>query len=77
MIQGKSRGDKLFDTINHAALLLIALVMLFPFVYVVLGSFTSFEDFARGGVIIIPEKPSLEAYRFVLSSPTLMRAIVI
>jgi putative aldouronate transport system permease protein len=77
MIQGKSRSDKIFDTINHAALLLIALVMLFPFVYVVLGSFTSFEDFARGGVMIIPEKPSLEAYRFVLASPTLIRAIVI
>ena len=77
MIQGRSLGDKIFDTINHGALLLIALVMFFPFVYVVLGSFTSFEDFARGGVIIIPEKPSLEAYHFVLSSPTLMRAIVI
>jgi putative aldouronate transport system permease protein len=77
MIQGRSLGDRIFDTINHGALLLIALVMFFPFVYVVLGSFTSFEDFARGGVIIIPEKPSLEAYHFVLSSPTLMRAIVI
>jgi putative aldouronate transport system permease protein len=77
MVQDKGLGDRFFNIINHGALLLIALVMLFPFVYVVLGSFTSFEDFARGGVMIIPQEPSLEAYRFVLSSPTLMRAVLI
>ena len=75
MIQGKSWGDKLFDSVNHTFLLLIALVMLFPFVYVVLGSFTSFEDYAAGGVLIVPKNPSLDAYRFVLSSPTLVRSI--
>ena len=77
MIRDNTMTDRLFDLFNRYALLLIALVMLFPFVYVVLGSFTSFEDFSGSGVLIIPKNPSLDAYRFVLSSPTLMRSVVV
>lgn len=75
MIESKNWGNRLLDGFNHFALFVIALVMLFPFIYVVLGSLASFEDFARGGVLLIPEKPTLEAYRFVLSNPTLVRSI--
>lgn len=75
MIQSRNWGNRLFDFLNHLGLLLIGLVMLFPFAYVVLGSLTSFEDVARGGVLLIPQNPTLEAYNFVLSNPTLMRAI--
>ncbi len=77
MVRDNTLTDRLFDFFNRFALLFIALVMLFPFVYVVLGSFTSFEDFSGGGVLIIPKNPSLDAYRFVLSSPTLMRSVVV
>jgi len=77
MIHDNTLTDRLFDLFNRYALLLVAIVMLFPFVYVVLGSLTSFEDFSGGGVLIIPRNPSLDAYRFVLSSPTLMRSVAV
>lgn len=75
MIQAKNWGNLLVDSINYLLLLVIGLVMFFPFLYVLLGSFTTFEDFARGGVIIIPKNPSFEAYRFMLSNSGLLRAL--
>ncbi|MAS33999.1 MAG: ABC transporter permease [Anaerolineaceae bacterium] len=75
MLHVNNRGNRIADTIIHVSLLVVAMFMLFPFIYVLLGSFTSFQDFAGGGVIVIPKEPSLEAYRYVLSSPSLMQSI--
>jgi len=47
-------------------LLALAIVMLFPFVYVVAVSFSSYQDVVRGGMILYPANPTLEAYRTIL-----------
>lgn len=75
MIQSKGVGSRLLDMFNYSALFVIAMAMLFPFIYVVLGSFASFEDFARGGVMLIPQNFSTEAYKLVLANPTILRAL--
>src|SRR6266487_875871 len=46
-------------------LALIALVMIFPFVYVVAVSFSSAQDVLAGGLILWPKNPSLEAYQAI------------
>jgi putative aldouronate transport system permease protein len=56
-------------------LLVIVIVMLFPMVYVLSMSLTSAEDAARGGLILWPQNPSLDAYRAILSGGVVQRAL--
>ena len=56
-------------------LLAIVIVMLFPMVYVVSMSFSSAADAARGGLVLFPKNPTLEAYRAILSGGVVQRAL--
>jgi ABC-type glycerol-3-phosphate transport system permease component len=56
-------------------LLIIALVMLFPFVHVVAVSFSSATDVLGGGLILFPANPTLDAYRVVFEDGTVVRAL--
>jgi ABC-type glycerol-3-phosphate transport system permease component len=58
-------------------LLLIAFVMLFPFVYIVAVSFSSARDVLAGGLILWPKNPSLDAYKAVLKGGVVSRAMVV
>ncbi len=53
----------------------LAILMLFPFVYVLAVSFSSYRDVAGGGVVIIPRNPTLEAYRTIFGSGIVVRAL--
>ena len=75
MIQENTLGDRFVRLTNYFVLALVGLAMLFPFLYVFSMSFSSFEDVARGGVQLIPQNPSLEAYRIVLSNPQITNAL--
>jgi ABC-type glycerol-3-phosphate transport system permease component len=62
--------------IGKALLLtVLAIVMLFPFVYVVAVSFSSYEDVIGGGLILFPANPTLEAYEQVLQGGIVTRAV--
>jgi ABC-type glycerol-3-phosphate transport system permease component len=56
-------------------LIVIVIVMLFPMVYVLSVSLTSAEDAARGGLILWPKSPTLDAYRAILSGGVVQRAL--
>jgi ABC-type glycerol-3-phosphate transport system permease component len=58
-------------------LILIVIVMTFPILYVVSMSFSSAEDAARGGLVLWPENPSLEAYRLIFNGGVVTRALQI
>ncbi len=53
----------------------IAIVMIFPFVYVIAVSFSSYKDVVRGGIILFPQNPTLEAYRAILSGGIVLNAL--
>lgn len=55
----------------------IFLLMLFPIVYVVAISFSSYADVARGGLILFPANPTLEAYRAILEGGIVTRALMV
>jgi len=61
-------GGRIFDTFNHAFLALFTLVMVFPLVYVIAGSFTSDAELAVKRIVLFPAEPTLESYRYILSS---------
>ena len=53
----------------------IAVIMIFPFIYVIAVSFSSYQDVVRGGVILWPQHPTLEAYRAILSGGIVVNAL--
>ena len=56
---------------------LVALVMIFPFVYVAAVSFSSAQDVLAGGLILWPKNPSLEAYQAILRGGVVARALTV
>ena len=56
-------------------LVAIGLVMVFPFVYVLAVSFSSYEDVVGGGLILFPAHPTIEAYRTVLEGGVVTHAL--
>jgi ABC-type glycerol-3-phosphate transport system permease component len=58
-------------------LALIAVVMLFPLVYVVAVSFSSHKDVLGGGLILFPANPTLDAYRAILEGGVVVRSLAI
>ncbi|MBD7970179.1 carbohydrate ABC transporter permease [Paenibacillus gallinarum] len=77
MNQDKTIGNRLFDIINNSLLLLVALACSLPFVYVLAVSFTSPAQVAQGGIILFPKEWSLSAYRYIFSTDTLMRSMMV
>ncbi|GBG09264.1 sugar ABC transporter permease [Paenibacillus sp. MY03] len=70
MLNSRSFGERLFDSLN--ALLMIALmaVTLYPFLYVLFASFSSpAELMQHRGLLLAPEGFSLQAYKLVLADP--------
>lgn len=56
-------------------LALIAFVMIFPFVYVIAVSFSSYKDVVQGGLILWPAHPTLEAYRAIFRGGIVTHAL--
>jgi putative aldouronate transport system permease protein len=55
----------------------VAIVVAFPFVYIVAVSFSSAKDVLGGGLILFPKHPSLEAYQAILRGGVVTRALVV
>ncbi len=53
----------------------IGLAMLFPFIYVISVSFSSYEDVVGGQLVIFPRHPTLEAYETVLAGGVVTQAL--
>lgn len=57
------------------SLLLLAGIMIFPFLYVFAVSISSFEDVAGKNLVLIPAHPTLDAYNYVLATGVLTKAL--
>lgn len=56
-----------FDCVLYTVMFLFLLLLLYPFWYVVIGSFSEGQDYNAGGVFLFPRVWSLSSYRVVLS----------
>lgn len=70
-------GDKIFNVLNYTLLTIIALACLLPFVNIIASSFASPAEVIAKPFIIFPETFSLDAYRYVLSTPTIFRSLFV
>lgn len=73
----KSLGEKVFDLVLYTSLILIALVTIFPILYIVAGSFASVEELTMNRFLLIPKKPVLDAYKYIFSTDTLVRSMLV
>lgn len=55
-------------------MVLLAVVMIFPFFYIVSMSFASFKDSVSGGILLIPQNPTLEGYQWLLNGGIIIPA---
>jgi len=58
-------------------LLLLAIVMLFPFIYVIAMSFSSRQDVLAGNLILFPAHPTLDAYSTILQGGIVTQAVLV
>ncbi|MCU6709815.1 carbohydrate ABC transporter permease [Paenibacillus sp. J5C_2022] len=69
--------DRLLGGVNIVLLLFITLGMLFPFYYMVIVSFTSYDEFVTKDLLLFPERWVTDAYTFILSTKTFFRSILV
>jgi putative aldouronate transport system permease protein len=76
-VKHRSIGGKIADAINAFLLLLIALSMLFPFVYIFAVSFSSLEEVLKKELLLWPKEWVTDAYRYILSSEQFIRSFFV
>ncbi|TVX97576.1 carbohydrate ABC transporter permease [Paenibacillus cremeus] len=64
-----------FDYVNYALLAIISLICLFPFLYVFSVSFTDPKAYIPLKFYLFPEKWSLSAYKYILSTNSFLNAL--
>lgn len=75
--QDRTVGNILFDGVNYLLLALVGLVAVLPFIYILAVSFTSPHEVAKGGFILFPKEFSLSAYKYIFSTNTLLRSLIV
>lgn len=70
-------GGKIFNIVNYTLLALIALVCLLPFLNIISSSFASTQEVVEKKFILFPTTLSLDAYRYIFSTPTIFRSLAV
>ncbi|MBE7040751.1 MAG: carbohydrate ABC transporter permease [Ruminococcaceae bacterium] len=63
----ESRGEKIFYLCNYLFLILLALITLYPVIYVLSASFSSSDAIRMGKVVLFPKDVGIDAYKYVFS----------
>ncbi len=67
-----TRGEKIFQTLNALVLGVIAVSMIYPFIYIISISLSTPAEASRGGLHLFPREISLAAYKLVLSDSAIL-----
>lgn len=72
---GVSKSQKVFRVFNTIFLSLFGFVTLYPFWYVLVASFNTGRDFARGGVYFFPREFTLQNYEMAFKDDRIFSAM--
>ncbi|TBL78545.1 carbohydrate ABC transporter permease [Paenibacillus thalictri] len=75
MVQDRSLGSRLFSIINYTLISLFALTTIIPFVHVTAASFTTAEELRQQPFVLFPTAFSLDAYKYILTTDTVVRSM--
>ena len=70
-----SKGEKAFDIVNIIFLTIFSLLCLVPFINILATSFATPAEITTRTFILFPRTFSLDAYRYILSTPTIFKSI--
>jgi len=73
----ESLGSKIFDVFNIIFMILLVIVMLYPFLNQLAISLNDSTDAIRGGIYLWPRKFSLRSYEYVFMNKKLLKAAFI
>ncbi|SHE13589.1 Inner membrane ABC transporter permease protein ycjP [Chlamydia abortus] len=68
-------GDRILETVNIVLLVLIAVSMFIPFLYIFSVSFSSMKDFLENDFILWPKEWVADAYKYILGNDRFIRSI--
>ncbi|PAD78077.1 carbohydrate ABC transporter permease [Paenibacillus campinasensis] len=71
----RTAGGTVFDLLNYVFLGLFGLLAVLPFIFVLSGSFATDAEITKRAVFLIPSTFSIDAYRFIFSTDTILRSI--
>lgn len=77
MLRNDTALSRIFDVCNHIFLILYGVLCILPFLYVVSASFADSSEIISRSIFLLPRNPTVEAYRYVFSSPTLPRSMLV
>jgi len=72
-----SKGEKLFQRINVVVLLLLSLIVIYPFINIFAISLNDGKDAMMGGIYLWPRKFSISAYKMIFSESNLIHSAYI
>ncbi|MFD0714502.1 carbohydrate ABC transporter permease [Paenibacillus sp. GCM10027626] len=70
-----TKWERFFNGINALLLVIIALTMFFPFLYIFTISFSSIESYLSNELLLWPEKFVTDAYRHILSNDRFIHSL--
>lgn len=70
-------GDVGVDIFVYVVLSIITLVTIFPVIYIIAGSFASVKELTMNRFILFPKEPTLDAYKYILSTSTFKRSMFV
>ena len=75
MVGDKSLSSRIFNATNIIILGIIALLCILPFIHVIGSSFATGAEIAQRSFLLFPTQFSLDAYRYIFSTDTLLRSM--
>ncbi|GAA4427728.1 carbohydrate ABC transporter permease [Georgenia halophila] len=76
-IRNNSTAGRVFDVFNVLFLTGLALTTVLPFLYVVAASFAMESEIAARPFFLWPDNPTLDTYRYIFSTGTFIRSLIV
>lgn len=76
MVGKKTKASITFDVVNYGLLALFAVICILPILYVISASLTTQEELLRKTIVLIPTQITFSAYKYILSTNTLMHSVL-
>lgn len=77
MLRNDTTASRIFDVCNYIFLILYGVLCILPFLYVVGASFADSAEIISRSIFLVPHNPTTDAYKYVFSSPTLPRSMLV
>ncbi|MFB8372825.1 carbohydrate ABC transporter permease [Paenibacillus taichungensis] len=69
----ESKGDRIFNIVNHFLLIIITLIVIYPLVFVLSASFSDPQAVLRGEMFLWPKGINLHAYEKIFQNKDILR----